>query len=122
MAKQEIDFVYVIADDDFGIPGGMVRKGEPFRCTRKKAKELVGTKQAHYATPEELEALADASPVGTEGDPEKLDAKRDETQASDAGGDEGAQAAATEGEEGSTEDAPAKAEASKATKSTRSSK
>lgn len=111
MAKQEIDFVYVIADDDFGIPGGMVRKGEPFRCTRKKAKELVGTKQAHYATPEELEALADASPAGTEGDPEKLDAKRDETQA-----------AAAEGEEGSAEDAPAKAEASKATKSTRSSK
>lgn len=99
MAKQEIDFVDVIADDDFGIPGGMVRKGEPFRCTRKKAKELVGTKQAHYATPEELEA-----------------------QASDAGGDEGAQATATEGEEGSTEDAPAKAEAAKATKSTKASK
>lgn len=95
MAKQEIDFVDVIADDDFGIPGGMVRKGEPFRCTRKKAKELVGTKQAHYATPEELEALAEA-------------------------------AATAEGEEGSTEEAPAKAEATKAapatTKSTKASK
>ncbi len=68
MAKQEIEFVDVIADDDFSVPGGMVRKGEPFSCTRKKAKELVGTKQAHYATPEELEALAGDQ---DDGEPEK---------------------------------------------------
>ena len=57
MEKQEIDFVRVIADDDFGIPGGMVRKGEPFKCTKGKAKELVGTGQAHYPTDDELDAL-----------------------------------------------------------------
>lgn len=58
MAKQEIDQVEVIADDAFSVPGGMVRKGEPFRCTRGKAKELVGTGQAHYPTDEDRAALS----------------------------------------------------------------
>lgn len=68
MAKQEIEFVDVIADDDFSAPGGMVRKGETFRCTRSKAKELVGTGQAHYPTDEDREALAGDQ---DDGEPEK---------------------------------------------------
>lgn len=96
MAKQEIEFVDVIADDDFSVPGGMVRKDEPFRCTRKKAKELVAIKKAHYPTDDERAELAGKSD----------DEAADQEKLADA----------------SAENAPAKAEASKATKSTRSSK
>lgn len=86
MAKQEIDLVEVIADDDFSVPGGMVRKGEPCRCTRRKAKDLVGTGQAHYPTDEDRAALAGEQDDG-EPDPEKNDATGEGSGDETAGGD-----------------------------------
>jgi len=132
MEKQEIDFVRVIADDDFGIPGGMVRKGEPFKCTKGKAKELVGTGQAHYPTDDELDALdGKAAGSGGEGDPEKLAAARRAT-TSDSGKSEG-DATASSGESKSEEkqgdaekagsgDNSAKSGGTKSTNATKASK
>lgn len=59
MTEQEIDFVTVIADDDFRAGGKPVMKNAPFRALKNTAKQLVASGQAHYATEEELKALAD---------------------------------------------------------------
>lgn len=56
MAQQEIEFVEIIANDDFRAGGKTVKKGAPFKCTKNTAKQLVANGQAHYPTEDEKPA------------------------------------------------------------------
>ena len=62
MAQQEIEFVEIIADDDFRAGGKTVKKGAPFKCTKGTAKQLVAADQAHYPTEDE-QAVEDEKPA-----------------------------------------------------------
>lgn len=59
MAEQEIDFITVIAADDFRAAGKHIKKSQTFRATKNTAKQLVATGQARYPAEGELEALAE---------------------------------------------------------------
>ncbi len=62
MAQQEIEFVEIIANDDFRAGGKTVKKGAPFKCTKNTAKQLVANGQAHYPTEDE-QAVQDEKPA-----------------------------------------------------------
>lgn len=55
MAQQEIEFVEIIANDDFRAGGKTVKKGASFKCTKNTAKQLVANGQAYYPTEDEQE-------------------------------------------------------------------
>lgn len=111
MSKQEIDQVEVIARDDFRAGGQLVKKDEPFQCTKGTAKQLVATGKARWPDKAEAEETADT----TEGDPAKLEAAKTATQA-------GTEGTGEKDTEATTEQAPAKADEPKAAKNTKASK